>query len=60
VIGVTCWPVPEHPAGVDHRIGNLGLTPDDEAAIVAFLATLSDTAVPQAADAGQLSNSRGH
>jgi cytochrome c peroxidase len=41
--GVTCWPPPEYPANVNHdELGNLGLTPDEEAAIVAFLKTLND------------------
>ena len=41
--GVTCWPAPEVPANVnDAELGNLGLTPAQEAAIVAFLKTLSD------------------
>jgi cytochrome c peroxidase len=38
-----CWPPPEAPETVDHtNIGALGLTSDEEAAIVAFLATVSD------------------
>lgn len=38
-----CWPAPEVAANVNTaELGNLGLTPDEEAAIVAFLTTLSD------------------
>lgn len=38
-----CWPAPEVAANVNtDELGDLGLSPDDEAAIVAFLMTLSD------------------
>jgi cytochrome c peroxidase len=38
-----CWPAPEVAATVNlDELGDLGLTPDEEAAIVAFLKTLSD------------------
>lgn len=38
-----CWPVPEVEANVNtDELGNLGLTPEEEDAIVAFLKTLSD------------------
>ncbi len=41
--GIDCWPPPEYPFNVNRdELGNLGLTPDEEAAIVAFLRTLSD------------------
>jgi cytochrome c peroxidase len=41
--GVTCWPAPAQPQNVDHKkTGNLHLTDDEEADIVAFLKTLSD------------------
>jgi cytochrome c peroxidase len=41
--GITCWPAPEYAATVNHtELGNLGLTHGEEAAIVAFLKTLSD------------------
>ncbi|MCZ7395931.1 MAG: cytochrome c peroxidase [Candidatus Methanoperedens sp.] len=37
------WPAPEVPATVNkHELGNLGLTSKDEAAIVAFMKTLTD------------------
>lgn len=37
------WPAPEYPATVnDNELGDLGLTPAEEAAIVAFMMTLSD------------------
>jgi cytochrome c peroxidase len=38
-----CWPAPEVLDNVNNaELGDLGLTPDEEAAIVAFLKTLSD------------------
>jgi len=38
-----CWPAPEEPMNVNtDELGNLGLTADEEAAIVAFMKTLSD------------------
>ena len=38
-----CWPAPEVLANVNTaELGNLGLSPDEEAAIVAFLKALSD------------------
>jgi cytochrome c peroxidase len=41
--GIYCWPPAEYPLNVNHdEMGNLGLTPEEEAAIVAFLKTLSD------------------
>jgi cytochrome c peroxidase len=41
--GVTCWPAPEVAQNVNRaELGNLGLTAEEEAAIVAFLRTLSD------------------
>jgi cytochrome c peroxidase len=40
---VTCWPPPEYPATLNTtQLGNLGLTSDEEAQIVAFLQTLTD------------------
>lgn len=45
--GVTCWPAPEYPLNVNHdELGNLHLTPAEEAAIVAFLKTLNDGYTP--------------
>ena len=42
-----CWPAPEVSANLNTgELGDLGLTPDEEAAIVAFLITLSDGYVP--------------
>ncbi len=42
--GVDCWPLPEIAINMNLKeIGNLGLTPDEEADIVAFLKTLSDS-----------------
>ena len=41
------WPPPEVPANVNKtQLGNLGLTADEEAAVVAFLTTLTDGYVP--------------
>jgi cytochrome c peroxidase len=36
------WPAPEVPATVDHRVGNLGLSPGDLEDLAAFLETLDD------------------
>jgi len=42
-----CWPAPEVSANMNTaELGNLALTPAEEAAIVAFLKTLSDGYVP--------------
>jgi cytochrome c peroxidase len=42
-----CWPAPEVPENVNTaELGNLGLSPAEEAAIVAFLKTLSDGYIP--------------
>jgi len=42
-LAANCWPAPEVPENVNtDELGNLGLTADEEAAIVAFLKTLSD------------------
>jgi cytochrome c peroxidase len=39
-----CWPAPEFAANMNTaELGDLGLTPEDEADIVAFLRTLTDT-----------------
>lgn len=44
---VETWPPPEVPVNVNvGELGNLGLTPEEEAAIVAFMLTLSDGYVP--------------
>jgi cytochrome c peroxidase len=41
--GVNCWPAPEVAENVNvDELGNLGLTPAQEAAVVAYLKTLSD------------------
>ena len=41
--GKTGWPPPEVPENVNrNELGNLGLTSEEEAAIVAFLKTLTD------------------
>lgn len=40
---VNCWPPPEYPANVNRtELGNLGLSSEEEAALVMFLRTLSD------------------
>jgi cytochrome c peroxidase len=42
-LAADCWPAPEVADNVNtDELGDLGLTPEDEAAIVAFLKTLSD------------------
>lgn len=43
-----CWPAPEWAGTVAPAslIGQLGMTPEDEAAVVAYLRTLSDTHTP--------------
>jgi cytochrome c peroxidase len=42
-----CWPEPEVAENVNRdELGDLGLTPDEEAAIVAFLEALSDGYIP--------------
>jgi cytochrome c peroxidase len=43
---VEFWPPPEVAETVSTELGNLGLTLDEEAAIVAFMRTLSDGYVP--------------
>ena len=46
-LAADCWPSPEVPENVNiDELGDLGLTPEEEAAIVAFLKTLSDGFVP--------------
>jgi len=41
------WPAPEVPMNVNaDELGNLGLSPEEEAALVAFMKTLSDGYVP--------------
>lgn len=45
--GEVCWPPPEVPDNVNTKeLGNLGLGAEEEAAIVAFLRTLSDGFLP--------------
>jgi cytochrome c peroxidase len=46
-LAADCWPVSEFPETVNFdELGDLGLSPDEEAAIVAFLRTLSDGYMP--------------
>jgi cytochrome c peroxidase len=46
-VGSICWPAPEVAANVNHtQTGNLGLTHEQELAIVAFLQTLTDGYTP--------------
>ena len=46
-LAADCWPAPEVAENVNiDELGDLGLTPEEEAAIVAFLKTLSDGFVP--------------
>ena len=45
--GVNCWPAPEVADNVNtDELGNLSLTPEEEAAIVTFLMALSDGYIP--------------
>jgi cytochrome c peroxidase len=39
---VDCWPMPEVPNNLDHTIGKLGLTDQEENQIVAFMQALTD------------------
>ena len=42
-----CWPAPEATANVNtDELGDLALTPEEEAAIVAFLEALSNGSMP--------------
>jgi cytochrome c peroxidase len=42
-LAADCWPDPEVPENVNtDELGDLGLAPEEEDAIVAFLSTLSD------------------
>ena len=46
-LAANCWPAPEYEATVNRaELGDLGLTPAQEAAIVAFMKTLSDGYTP--------------
>ena len=46
-LAAKCWPAPEVAANLNTaELGNLGLSPEEEAAIVAFLKTLSDGYIP--------------
>jgi len=40
------WPVAEYAANMNSEVGNLGLTQEEEEAIVAFLKTLTDAKLP--------------
>lgn len=43
--GNTCWPAPEYASTVNHDVGDLKLTAQEEADVVAFLQTLTDLSV---------------
>jgi cytochrome c peroxidase len=46
-LAADCWPAPEVPETVNRdELGDLGLKPEEEAAIVAFLRALSDGYIP--------------
>jgi cytochrome c peroxidase len=46
-LAANCWPAPEYPKNVNRsELGNLGLSPEEEADIVAFLKALSDGYIP--------------
>ncbi len=55
-----CWPEPEWPdtAAIPFLVGALGLTPEDEAALVAYLKTLTDTVTPKAPKPYRPANSK--
>jgi len=45
--GVNCWPKPEVIENTNkEELGNLGLTPEEESAVIEFMKTLSDGYVP--------------
>ena len=47
VLTADCWPAPEVAKNVNtEELGDLGLTEDEEADIIAFLKTLSDGYTP--------------
>lgn len=49
--GESCWPAPEVAENMNTReLGNLGLSREEEAAIVSFLKTLSDGYLPDSAE----------
>ena len=49
----TCWPAPEDARNLNRKqLGNLGLTPQEEDAIVAFLKTLTDQYKPATSTGG--------
>jgi cytochrome c peroxidase len=43
-----CWPAPEWPGASPVLVGNLHMTAEQEAAVVAYLKTLTDTETPKA------------
>ncbi len=46
-VGTQCWPAPEEPRNVNRKqLGNLGLSDQEENAIVSFLGTLNDGYTP--------------
>lgn len=47
-VAANCWPAPEFPVGVapPFLVGDLQLEPEEEAALVAYTRTLSDTVTP--------------
>lgn len=48
-LAANCWPAPAEPgAGIPFALGNLGLTLAEEAAIVAYMKTLTDEWTPKA------------
>ena len=52
--GTSCWAEPEIPDNLDSSfVGDLGLTDEEEDAIVAFMLTLTDGWTPPAPNAGQ-------
>jgi cytochrome c peroxidase len=42
-VGVTCWPAPESTTNMNtSKVGHLGLTDAEEAALLSFIQTLTD------------------
>ena len=58
-LAANCWPAPEVASNVNEdELGNLGLSPSEEAAIVAYLKTLSDGYLPLASTTLEVSATR--
>jgi len=47
-VAANCWPAPEWPGASPVLVGNLGMTLEQEAALVAYMKALTDTVTPKA------------